>query len=262
MTILALKLLLTPLLIGAVTLAGRRWGAIVSGLLIGLPLTSAPISFILACEFGPDFASAAAVGSLAGQISNSLFCLAYIETARTQGWRISSTVAIFAFLASTALLNLANWQIVPALAVLLAVIAGIVWRVPRQPLATARAAPRWDIPARIVAATGFVVLLTAVADHLGAQLSGLISPFPVFSVVFAAFTQVQSGSAAASALLRGVVVGSGAYAAFFTVAAAGLPEWGIAPTYLAATTVSLAVSGATYLLTERPRRRRQDRDAG
>lgn len=256
MTILALKLLLTPILIGAVTLAGRRWGSVVSGLLIGLPLTSAPISFILACEFGPAFAAEAAVGSLAGQISNSLFCLAYIETARTRGWRGSGAVALLVFLASTALLNQATWRVAPALTVLFVVIAGIVWRVPRHALPPGRTAPRWDIPARIVAATAFIVLLTAVADHLGPQLSGLISPFPVFSVVFAAFTQAQSGATAASALLRGVVVGSGAYAAFFTVVAAVLPEWGLAPTYLAATAISLVVSGATYIFTEQPHRHR------
>ena len=35
--ILVLKLLLAPLLIYVVTLAGRRWGPTVSGFLIGLP---------------------------------------------------------------------------------------------------------------------------------------------------------------------------------------------------------------------------------
>lgn len=38
--LLALKLALTPLLITATALAGRRWGAEVSGWLIGLHLTS------------------------------------------------------------------------------------------------------------------------------------------------------------------------------------------------------------------------------
>ena len=46
MLILAFKLFLTPLLIVSVTLAGRRWGTAVSGLLIGLPLVSAPISVL------------------------------------------------------------------------------------------------------------------------------------------------------------------------------------------------------------------------
>ena len=45
---LLLKLLLTPLFILIVTLIGRRWGTLVSGLLVGLPLTSAPVALFLA----------------------------------------------------------------------------------------------------------------------------------------------------------------------------------------------------------------------
>jgi len=41
---LAFKLLLTPALLGLVSLAGRRWGPAVSGWLVGLPLTSGPVA--------------------------------------------------------------------------------------------------------------------------------------------------------------------------------------------------------------------------
>lgn len=57
MLILLFKIFITPILITTVTLAGRYWGAVVSGLIMGLPLTSAPISFFLALEYGPEFAS-------------------------------------------------------------------------------------------------------------------------------------------------------------------------------------------------------------
>jgi hypothetical protein len=114
MMILAFKLFITPILIGSVTLAGRRWGGIVSGLLIGLPLTSAPISFILAYEFGAEFASQAAVGNLAGQISNCFFCLAYSYTAKKCHWLMSSLAAIAAFLTMTLALNSLAWQLWPA----------------------------------------------------------------------------------------------------------------------------------------------------
>ena len=57
---LAYKLLLTPLLIGAVSLAGRRWGPSVSGWLVGLPLSSGPVVFFFALEQGNRFASTAA----------------------------------------------------------------------------------------------------------------------------------------------------------------------------------------------------------
>src|SRR2546427_679588 len=58
---LLLKLLLTPLFILIITLIGRRWGSLVSGWLVGLPLTSAPVVLFLALEQGTAFASRAAL---------------------------------------------------------------------------------------------------------------------------------------------------------------------------------------------------------
>ncbi|RPI79530.1 MAG: hypothetical protein EHM45_02595 [Desulfobacteraceae bacterium] len=60
--VLVLKLFLTPFLIAAATLTGRRWGPGVSGWLIGFPLTSGPIALILALQQGPDFAAISLFG--------------------------------------------------------------------------------------------------------------------------------------------------------------------------------------------------------
>lgn len=250
MLIFGFKLLVTPLLIGLVTLAGRRWGAIVSGLLIGLPLTSAPISFILAGEYGLDFASKSAVGNLAGQISNCLFCLAYIGVSRRCSWRPSAIVAVAAFFLATWVWNRFSWQLWPAFIALLAVIAVSARLIPQHALPRqAGSPPRWDLPARIASASALVVVLTTVASDLGPQLSGLLSPFPIFSVIFAAFTHSQQGARSASNLLRGVVVGSGSYAVFFLVVGLWLERWGIALTYLLACGAAVSFSAVFYLCT-------------
>lgn len=251
MLVLAFKLFITPLLIGSVTLIGRRWGSVASGLLIGLPLTSGPISFILAYDYGLDFASQSAVGNLAGQISNCVFCLTYIRVAQSGNWLISSMAAVAAFFVATFVLNLFSWQLLPAFLVLLVVILVSGQFIPRHKVAaSAFTTPRWDLPARIATATTLVIVLTTVADALGPQLSGLISPFPAFSVIFAAFTHSQLGAKSASNLLRGVVVGSGAYAAFFLIVGQFLPRTGIALTYFMASLVAISVSGL-YVLVSR-----------
>src|SRR6202162_5346542 len=77
LTMLLLKLILTPLLLGGVTLAGRKFGPTVSGWLVGLPLTSGPVAFFLALEQGTTFAAHAALGTMLGVISLATFCLAY-----------------------------------------------------------------------------------------------------------------------------------------------------------------------------------------
>src|SRR4029453_17240063 len=59
---LALKLVLTPALIGAVSLAGRRWGPGVSGWLVGVPPPSGPVAFFSALDHGGGVAAAGARG--------------------------------------------------------------------------------------------------------------------------------------------------------------------------------------------------------
>jgi hypothetical protein len=66
MSLLAVKLVPTPLVVLAASLAARRWGDVVGGWLVGLPLTSGPVALFLARERGPAFAADAAAGSLAG----------------------------------------------------------------------------------------------------------------------------------------------------------------------------------------------------
>jgi hypothetical protein len=247
------KLLMTPIFIGAVTLAGRRWGPAVSGLLMGLPLTSGPISVFLVLQYGPAFAARAAVGNLAGQASGCVFCLTYGLAARKWPWTLCVPAALLAFIGSTALLDRFSWTLLSAAILLLAAIIVAHRLLPRQSFAAVPSSPpRWDLPARMVVATAFVLALTACARSLGAQLSGLIAPFPVFGLVLAAFTHHRQGPAAVAGLLRGNVLGSLAFITFFLLAGWGLtgswPLWGI---YLLAALASIGTGGAAFLVNGR-----------
>lgn len=252
MLILAFKLFLTPLLIVSVTLAGRRWGTAVSGLLIGLPLVSAPISFIIALEHGTLFASRAAIGNLVGEISSVLFCLVYILLAPRFSWRICSLSAVATFFVATALLNCFSWQLWPTFCIEISLIA--VCALLLKPYPTPQRghiAPRWDLPARIITATLLTFTLTTIADRLGPQLSGMISPFPAFSMIFAAFTHSQQGGKSAANLLRGVIIGSGGYSAFFLLIGALLPALGIPLSYLLAALAAISVGALTFYRTRK-----------
>ena len=83
---LTLKLVVTPALIGAATLAGRRWGQSIGGWLVGLPLTTGPVAFFIALDHGESFAAAAVVGSLAGAVAEVAFRLAYGWSALRRSW--------------------------------------------------------------------------------------------------------------------------------------------------------------------------------
>ena len=86
---------------------------------------------------------------------------------------------------------------------------------------------------------------------MGAKLSGLLAPFPVFVLILSAFTHHQMGPGAASNLVRGVIIGSFSFAAFFAVVAVWLTDLDIAATYAAAALASATVSGAVYLILHR-----------
>ena len=245
---LALKLLLTPVLVGAASLAGRRWGSAVGGWLIGIPFTSAPIAFFLALSPGPRFAATAAAGTMAGAMSQAAFCLAYAWSAQRQGWTLCLVVAIAAYVAATVVLNL---LFLPPLASFVVVILVLVVSLFLMPGQRARPGPpiefpRWDIPARMIVATGFVILLTAAAPLLGARLAGLLAPFPLYGSVLAGFAHRIQGGEPAIGVLRGLLLGLFAFASFFLVLALLLPE-GLALAFASAIIAAMLVQGASLV---------------
>ena len=251
--ILALKLFLTPLMITLATLTGRRWGPAVSGWLIGFPLTSGPISIILATQNGPDFAAHAAIGTLGGQLSVLVVCLIYSLVSRKTTWWASVLLAAGAYAAATLAGNALTLALLPIFGTVFIFTMIVIKSIPSSHLGkTASAPPAWDIPARIVVATTFVFLLTTVSTSLGPQLSGLIAPFPIFGFVLAAFAHQQQGADSARQLLRGVATGSFAFASFFLVVGGLLPALGNLWTYLLAVLVCLLVNGLTLLIFRRP----------
>jgi hypothetical protein len=252
-TLLLAKLVLTPLLIGAVTLAGRRWGPGVSGWLAGLPLTSGPVSAFLAVEQGPPFAARAALGTLAGLSAVAAFSLSYAALAPRVRWEVATAGGLGAYLGLTVVLSGFRLSLFPTLLGVLVFLALALRWLPVGALASSiPPLPWWDVPLRMLAATGLVLLLTGAAALLGPELSGLLSPFPVFASVLAAFTHRHTGFGAAQRLLRGVVIGSFAFAAFFVLVSTGLPRWGLTRTYLLACAGALVVHlGARRLVKPR-----------
>lgn len=245
---LVLKLVLTPVLIGVASLAGRRWGPGVSGWLIGIPFTSGPVAFFLALNPGGRFAENAAAGIMAGAASQAVFCLGYAWTARRAGWPAALAVAALAFAVSTAILSGIQLPAVASFVVIIVVVVVALFLMPAPSTRTeARVVyPRWDIPARMAVATAFVLALTSAAPLLGARLAGLIAPFPLYGSVLAVFAHRALGGDVAVGVMRGLLLGLFAFAAFFLAVATLLPQ-GIAPAFAVAVALALAVQAGTLV---------------
>jgi len=254
--IFALKLVLTPLLVGLASLAGRRWGSEVGGWLVGVPFTSGPIAFFLALSPGPRFAAAAAAGIMAGTASQAVFCLLYSWVAsRGGGWGPSLIAATSGFLAATFVLNQVLVPTWIAFAAIIAVLVVSIVLMPGRgkPGQESLGFPRWDIPARVAVATAFVVALTAVAPLLGPRLAGLVAPFPLYATVLATFAHRIQGAVPAIGVLRGLLLGLFAFAAFLLTLAELLAGQGVALAFVAAAAVLLVVQGGSLAVGRRLR---------
>lgn len=246
MFLLAFKLILAPLLIATATLIGRRWGHGVSGWISALPLTSAPVSFIFTLQYGPAFGAQAAIGTLAGLISVSAFCFVYCRLARWHQWYICLTLAIIAFFSSTALLNAFQLTLLPVYLGVIITLTLTLRFIPKPKRETsALTPPRWDLPARMFTAVVFILIVTYAAEGLGPQLSGLITPFPIFATILAVFAHTQLGASASIQSLRGILTGLYAFATFFLVIGGLVTVLPVALVYLLAVIVALSLNGFT-----------------
>jgi hypothetical protein len=224
--VLAVKLLLAPSFVVGASLATRRFGARIGGLLGGLPVVAGPIVLVYALTHGRVFAAGAAAGTLLGLISLIAFVVVYGRLAGRLSWTASMLAGWAVFAAATALCTIVSRPAGACLALAGGAIAAGLAALPRPPQARRPHGPppAWDLPLRAGCALGLVLTLTAVAGWLGPQLSGLLAPFPIIATVLAVFTHAQRGPEELVRLLRGLVSGFGAFALFFFTLAESLPS--------------------------------------
>jgi hypothetical protein len=250
---LPLKLTVTPLLILAASLASRRWGEIVGGWFVGLPLTTGPVCFFLALDNGVGFAAAASLGALSGVASEAAFGLAYGVAALRFAWPPALAAASLGFAICGVVLAETALPLWPAVAVNVAALVGALALMPRlgPSVASLPPPPRWDLPARMIVATALVLGFTALAPYVGPRVSGLLATFPVFATVLTAFSHYGRGPAAAVQVLRGLLIGLFAFTGFFALLASSIERTGIAASFAAATLLALAIQGCSLFLMRR-----------
>jgi len=258
-----LKLILTPCIIAAATLVARRYGERIGGLMIGLPLTSGPVSIFFAVEQGPAFAASAAKGAMLGLIPVAVFCASYVQAARRLSWQLAAAVSVAAYALTVLMMSYLTLDLgVEVVAVSAALCLAFVLlgraRMPDQAIRS----PWWDLPLRMVIATTLLITITTAASTLGSKWAGLLSPFPVFTFVMATFSHSQGGAAAVWRLIRGVLMGLFSYTAFFVVVILLIGHASLWLVYGLATFIALGVNGAALAVVVWRGRRAQHRNAG
>jgi hypothetical protein len=244
--LLLLKLLVAPALVGAVTLAVRRWGPAVGGWLSGMPVVAGPVLIFMAMEQGTTFGAEAAHATLTGLIGTVAFALTYARLSVRAPWYGCLLLGWVTFGVTASALYRLDPPLLLSLAGLVATtIVGPRVLPPAEPAAGPVGSRRGDLLLRLVATATLVLVLTAVADDLGPTLSGLLNAFPVLSTIVTAFTHAQHGSGPTIAFVRGFtrsIIGFGSFA--FVLALTMVP-FGLGWALVLAMAAQIVVSGIT-----------------
>ena len=244
-----IKLALTPLLVALATVVARRQGHRVGGLIVGLPVMTAPVALFLALEQGKDFALAAIPGILMGVAGVAAYTTTFAAASRALGPLASMSLAAAAFLAMSLGLDSIDAGLLPmAIAAALA-IAMALSLIPRghRPKA-GRSPPAWDVPLRMALTALLIAGVTLLARELGPRLSGIAGTFPIITTVLSAFTLHRDGRPATLELLRGLQLSQASFCAFFLVLGLALPAMGIAAAFLLSTLAALLSSAIAISL--------------
>jgi hypothetical protein len=239
---LILKLVLVPALIGAITLAGRRWGPAVAGWLSGFPIVTGPILLFVALERGPEFAAVTAAGALSGGLAWMSFALGYAWVATRMSWRIALLASLCAYLVVGVALILAAPPFALIVVMLMAAVlfAPLLFPRPTEPIGPATSSSV-ELGARMLAGGLMTVAVTHLSPALGPKFSGLLAVFPVMGIVLAAFSHRTSGNIFTIRLLRSMVYGFYAFTAFCLTVTLALHVMAIAAAFSLALCISLTV---------------------
>ena len=251
MLVLLLKILLAPLLIGLVSLAGRKWGPGISGWLLGIPVNSGPVLLFFVLEQGREFAVHAALGSLLGILAWASFGLAYAWCCLRLPWWWSTLLGWAAYFAVAFLLIPIKvgdaWAFVTVCAALIVIL--VAFPRPAEPR-TALVHEQSELWLRMITATAIIFVLTGVARALGPRASGILSAFPAYTTILAVFNH-RLDSSAAVRVLKGVSAGLFTAASFFLALAVSLTRVSVVAAFALAILAALVVQAGSLMFVRR-----------
>lgn len=244
------KLIVCPVLLAIATIAARRWGQIVGGLIIGLPLISGPISVFLAIENGADFAVAAVDGSFVGTISLAFFSLAYARLCR-----FGITASVFAGMLVFGSVSAAVSACHPTTEILavtsVAALCLCSFLMPKEKAENSVKLSKYDIPLRMAVMAVLMVVVTFLAPLIGPHATGIAAAFPYMALTMAVFAQWKGTYQHAQQVMYGLVNGLGSGCAFYMVVSCTLKDDNFLAAYSLAAAVSILVQFVIMMLIRR-----------
>jgi hypothetical protein len=206
-----LRLLLAPLAVLVGTVAQRRFGHAISGLIVGLPLTSLPLLWLVALQHGTAFASSMTGALLVGSIAEAVVLWLYARLTMhvSPTLALGGTLVAFAFVAGA--VNYLKLSAILAALITAAGFALALWLWPANADDATSPSGRSRLWLRLVLSAVFTLVIVCLAGRLGPVVSGLVDALPAMSLMMAFMTHQDHGANASSTFLRGVTRGSYSY---------------------------------------------------
>jgi hypothetical protein len=208
MLFLALRIIIGPLGVLAGTVAQRRLGPAVAGLVIGLPLTSLPLLWLVALQRGGAFTGTMTSAILIGSISEGFVLWAYAKMTTRCTPMVALLGALGVFAVSVTTIGMFHFS---ALIAGLLTAAGFALALrwwPESSTDVVAQNVRSRLLLRVIAATVFTIVIVTMAGKFGALLSGLVDALPMTTLLMAFMTHQEQGPDATSKFIRGVLRGS------------------------------------------------------
>jgi len=194
---------------------GRRVAPCYSGLILGLPSTTAVMLVLCGCEQGAAAATRMAEANLLGLVAAVALPLAYAQAVR-QTSRLAPAllgaalgyVAVAAFLATLPVLGVVPRLVLATTVILTAsALAGRIADPPASRRNFTSSSSR-AVVFRALVPTIYVVVVAGVQTMAGPSPAGLVSAFPSMSLVVLAVTHLEVGPSEASRIARYLPLGN------------------------------------------------------
>lgn len=164
----------------AATVIAERAGAFIGSLIVTLPISTGPAYVIIALDHDAAFVARAALTSVINNVPTVLYTVVFVFLAQRSGAAFSVALGLLVWLIFTILLNMADWDLIPAVAlnvgcVLISYVLVRRFRdapMPRLPL-------RWpELLLRAVIVSFLIAAVVTLSFTIGPEKTGILASFP------------------------------------------------------------------------------------
>jgi len=205
-----LRLLIAPLIVLGVTLAQRRFGQSVGGLIVGLPLSTLPLLWLVAMQHGGAFATRMSATILAAGAAQVVVIWLYARLTSRMSPTRAIAMALGAFVLVTTPLVFVHYSVVLAVVLTVGAFSLAVQLWPRD-AAPSNESGRYRLGLRMVVAASVTMAIASAAGVVGPAMAGLLGALPVMSLMIGFMTHRELGAAASPRFLEGVNRGTMSY---------------------------------------------------